>query len=201
MVKKQKICRRLGTAVFEQCAGEKAARQTGKQQRRGKRPRPLSEYGQQMLEKQRARFTYGLRERQFSNAVHEAARNPSTKPAEYLYRILESRLDNVVYRLGLATTRAAARQIVAHGHIMVNGRKMDIPSYRVSPGDEVRVKDVSRDKGMFLGVAERLEEYTPPAWLKLDRTYMAGRVESAPTLDTYTDALFNLTAVLEFYSR
>ena len=203
---KFKICRRLGGAVFSKCesprflAASEAKQRGGRGTGRGKKGgRAMSEYGTQLLDKQRARFTYNVRERQFARYVREAALKKGVNPADYLYRTLESRLDNVVFRLGLAKSRALARQMVSHGHIVVNGRKVTIPSAGVRPGDTVGVRKESKGKTLFADTALRLKEYTPPKWLTLDETGQEGTVKSPPT--AVGGEAVDLTSVLEFYGR
>ena len=144
-----KACRRLGVSV---CGREKCAVKRkpyppgihGKSFRRG-----ISEYGTQLREKQKIRLTYGLRERQFKNLVTNAFAQKSVSAPDAILRSLEMRLDNVAYRLGLAPTRGASRQLVGHGHLFVNGIRVTIPSYIVSVGDEIKIRPQSATKGLF----------------------------------------------------
>ncbi len=158
----------------------------------------LSEFGQQLREKQKAKYTYGLLERQFANLYRKADRK-SGVTGENLMRMLERRLDNVVFRLGLASTRAQARQLVNHGHVLVGGAKVDIPSYQVSEGEEVSFaagyrkqfeQDLDKDT---LGQAV-------PDWLSLNKSKLTGNVVALPTrLDI--DASINEQLIVEYYSR
>ncbi|MBI3019859.1 MAG: 30S ribosomal protein S4 [Parcubacteria group bacterium] len=200
---KYKICRRLGGAVFPQCENPRFAAAHAPKQRGGQKKggRAASEYGTQLLDKQRVRFTYNLRERQFARYVREAAEKKGISPAEYLFRILESRLDNAVYRLGFAKSRAAARQMVSHGHITVDGKKVTIPSFGVRPGNIIRIRDGSKNKTLFGDVAVRLKDYTAPTWLVLDEKKTEGKVKDMPVPDTAAGDIGNLTSVLEFYGR
>ena len=125
-----KICKRLGNGVFEKCQTQKFTLSESRRSFQGRRPRQISDYGKQLLEKQRVRFTYGITEQQFVNYVNSATKKEGDAAATLL-STLERRLDNVVYRLGLAPTRRAARQMVVHGHILVNGKKAAIPSHVV----------------------------------------------------------------------
>ena len=198
--KQYKIARRLGVRVFPKTENPKFA--VGKKVIRArKHMRPMSEYGLQMLEKQKARYYYGLRERQFSNYVARATERKDVNPVEFLYRMLESRLDNCVYRLGIAKTRALGRQMISHGHITVNGKKVTIPSYMVTKSDVVSVRKESKNKKLFEGAAERLKDHTAPSWLTLDLKNLEGTVVTVPSVEDYSGALFNLTSVIEFYSR
>lgn len=199
---KYKICKRLGNGVFEKCQTQKfTLSEARKANVRGsrRRPRSLSDYGRQLLEKQKVRFTYGVSERQLSRYA-EVAVSGQTRPADFLLSTLETRLDNVVYRLGLAPTRRSARQMVSHGHITVNGRKVTIPSYSVTKGEQLGIRDGSKEKTLFVGLADRLAEHTAPAWLSFDSNRKTAEIKGVPTLEN-TDTLLNLSAVLEYYSR
>lgn len=170
----------------------------GKSFRRG-----ISEYGTQLREKQKIRLTYELRERQFHNLVTRAFGQKSVSAPDAILRSLEMRLDNVVYRLGFAPTRAAARQLVGHGHILVNGRRVNIPSYTVSVGDEIKIRPQSSLKGLFANLEVTLKKYTAPSWLVLDREYTMGNVVSYPPAEMLNELSkgFNISAVIEYYSR
>src|SRR5918912_2138235 len=164
-----RICRRAGRKLFlkgERCFGPKCAVErrafppgSGATARRRKQ----SEYGLQLREKQKARYIYGVLERQFRKHFAEAERRPGVT-GENLLRILETRLDNVVYRLGFADSRPQARQLVTHGHFDLNGRKTDIPSAMVREGDVIRVRQSSRENEYFLAAAGELTESTVPRW-------------------------------------
>ena len=197
---KYKIARRLGASIFEKTQTQKFALSESRKGRRrtGKRPRALSEYGRQLIEKQKVRYTYLLREGQFSRYVNKALSSQGSNNAELLYKMLESRLDNAVYRLGFANTRGLARQLVSHGHMTVNGRKVTIPSYRLSKGDKAAVRMESRNKSVFSGLAERLKDHNPPAWLRLDG--FQGEVVGEPKAEA-GELQFDLTSVIEYYSR
>ena len=194
---KYKICRRLNAPVFEKCQTQKFVMSEGKHGR-GKRPKQLSEYGLQMLEKQKIRFTYGVSEKQFSNYVKKATAKKGVNSALALQEMLETRLDNVVYRMGLAHTRTLARQMVSHGHFTVNGKRMTIASHSVRPGDTITVRDGSRAKALFNDLEKRMQNYSRPNWLSFDPKTMSGKVVSAPKVD---DAFLDFPAVLEFYTR
>jgi small subunit ribosomal protein S4 len=170
----------------------------------GGRPVPrgrsrVSERGLQLREKQKLRFSYGVLERQFRRFFVEAKRSPSAT-GENLLILLERRLDNVIYRLGFADSRAQARQIVRHGHIMVNGRKADIPSLLVKSGDVVKWREASTKTEYYKRVAEEIEEKFIPNWLSLDKESMTGRVLNLPGKDDI-EAGFNVKAIVEYYSR
>lgn len=193
---KYKVCRRLGSSVFTKCQTEKYSLS---EERRApvRRRRSRSNYATQLLEKQRARFTYGVSEKQFSRYVKEAI-NDSGSPAVNLYERLEERLDNVVFRLGYAQSRRMARQLVSHGHFHVNGKKLTIPSHRVKIQDVITLKERSRDS-LF---ATRESAVTQqPDWLETDQKSTFDHVvKSAPRYEA-TNEHFDLTKVVEFYSR
>lgn len=196
---KYKICRRVGEKVFPKCQTTKfsisgSPKEFGVFGRRS-RSRSGSEYGSQLLEKQKARYTYGVNERQFAIYVQRHRRQES------LYRALESRLDNVVFRLGLTLSRAAARQAITHGHIMVNGRRVNIPSCAVRLGDKIGIRPSSRAKGLFRDLAERLKDYQPPTWLSPAAGAAGeGAVQAAPAIGE-TEMNVNFGAIIDFYSR
>jgi small subunit ribosomal protein S4 len=196
---KYKIARRLGAGVFDKCQTPKFAASVARKTKTStKRPKPLSEYGQQLIEKQKIRFSYGITERQLSNYVKEASANKGTSIQEKLFETLESRLDNVIYRLGLAHTRRFARQMISHGHFVVNGVRTTVPSYRIKIGDIVTVRGGSKASPMFANVAEKMKSYKHPAWLTLDQEKIEGSVTGKPK---NTEGFLNLGSVLEFYSR
>lgn len=201
---KYKICKRLGSGIFEKCQTHRYAMsesRSSKTRGRGRGGRARSDFGNQLLEKQRARFTYGLSERQFARYAKEASLEKRLAPIEALYRRMESRLDNVVYRLGLASTRRQARQLVSHGHITVNGRKTTIPSCEVKPGQQIGVRVVSLERTYFknMEIAENLFENIP-SWLSFDRKQHIGMVIAMPVLDR-AEMPFDLGVAMEFYSR
>ena len=164
-----------------------------------KRQGRLSEYGSQLKEKQIARLTYGIMERQFAN-YYKAAIKQKGNTGEKLQQLLEMRLDNVIYRLGFAKTRRQARQMVSHGFFLVNGVKADIPSYQVKPKDEITVKDSKQDSKLFVDFEKRLEKFTPPVWLALDLKKKAGKVINKPGSDDI-EQTFNPRLIVEYYSR
>src|SRR3989344_3151671 len=196
-----KIAKRLGATVFEKAQTQKfaiSAERSAKNKRRGRGRQ--SEYGKQMLEKQKVRVTYGLTERQFRNYVRKALAAHSAQPSDRLHELLELRLDNVIWRLGLASTRRAARQMVAHGHVMVGGKKMRVPSHTLSVGDEISVREGSKEHGVLVGFAERFHESPLPSWLSWDPKAMTGSVKERPT-SASADSAGDLVAVLSFYTR
>ncbi len=161
--------------------------------------RRVSDRGLQLLEKQKARYTYGVLERQFRRFFAEAGRRPGTT-GENLLQLLERRLDNVVYRLGFATSRAQARQIVRHGFFTLNGRKTDIPSCLVKPGDVITWKEGSDRTEYYKQMVQERGDKTAPNWLSLDPQNLIARVLSLPTTDEIA-AKFDVKAIVEYYSR
>lgn len=194
---KFKICRRLGPGVYDKCQTTKFSTST-KGSATGRRPKALSEYGTQLIEKQKVRFSYGVSERQLSNYVKKATHIKGAGTAEKFYEELESRLDNVIYRLGLGASRRAARQMVSHGHFIVNDKKVTIPSYVVNPGDTIKIREGSKGSKLFQDLAIRLKDYTTPNWLSFDVNKIEGKVLSKPK---NTESFLDLNVVLEFYSR
>lgn len=199
-----RIDRKLGVVV----SGKKGAPKTlsrrnfppGQHGRIKGRRRKLTEYGVRLLEKQKLKFLYGgLREKQFKRYFDEASRSKGNT-GQVLLQLLERRLDNVVYRLGFACTRRQARQWVAHGHFLVNGKKVDIPSYRVEPGDIIEVKATSRDVPQLLENLQNIDPRSIPSWLELDKENFRGKVIDLPR-DVQLEVPVNLQYIIEFYSR
>ena len=195
---KFKICKRLGAGVYDKCQTSKFSAPSGKFGPGSRRPKALSEYGTQLIEKQKIRFSYGINERQLSNYVKKASHIKGAGTAEKFYEALESRLDNAIYRMGLCNSRRAARQMVSHGHFIVNDHKVTIPSFEVKVGDVIKIREGSKNKKIFADLAGRLNDYNPPAWISFDLNKMEGKVLAKPkNVETFLD----LNAVLEFYSR
>jgi len=159
--------------------------------------RKMSDYGLQLREKQRAKFIYGVLEKQFENTFVKASKKPG-KTGENLLIMLEERLDNVVYRMGLCTTRREARQLVSHGHYTVNGKKVNIPSYQVKPGDVIKVKEKSMNSPKFKEIREM--EVGIPAWLSVDRDKLEGKVLADPTREQI-DTPIEEQLIVELYSK
>lgn len=196
-----KIAKRLGVSVFEKAQTQKFALSADRsaKNKRGGRGR-TSEYGKQMLEKQKVRVTYGLPERQFRNYVHKALAVHNARPTDRLHELLELRLDNVVWRLGLASTRRAARQMVAHGHVLVEGKKIRVPSHALDVNDRLAIREGSKTHGVLLGFSERFMERPLPSWLSWNPKTMEGSVMGRPTVAS-ADPAGDLTTVLSFYTR
>lgn len=199
---KYKICKRLGASVFEKCQTQKfqlAEARSPRKLSRGKRGGG-SDFGAQLLEKQKGRFTYGLSESQFSRYVHEAMEKKGKDSTQSLMSRLESRLDNVVFRAGFVKTRRAARQLVSHGHVTLNGRRMNIPSHAVALNDVVAIRQESRTSPLFATRAEAAAETKAPAWLTLEDGGFAAKIIAIPQV-AETEAPFNPATIIQFYSR
>ncbi|MEJ5309280.1 MAG: 30S ribosomal protein S4 [Anaerolineae bacterium] len=203
-----KQCRREGMKLYlkgdkcytEKCPFDERAYPPGQHGKESAfRRRKLSDYAMQLREKQKARRIYGVLERQFRRYYQEAQRRPGLT-GENLLTLLESRLDNIVYRLGLADSRAQARQLVQHGHFTVNGRKTNIPSFLVRPNDVVGVRPESRRAKYFKERKDLLGKRAVPAWLSFDEETMDGRVLVLPTRQEI-DVPVQEQLIVEFYSR
>ncbi len=203
-----RLCRREGQKLFlkgDRCLSPKCAIETrsfppGIHGRRASFRRKTSDFGLQLREKQKARRVYGIMEKQFRRYFKEASRRKGLTGV-VLLSILESRLDNTVYRLGFADSRAQARQLVIHGHFDVNGRKTDIPSFQVSPGDVISVRDRSRANAYFKERAQAMQgTVTVPAWLNLNVADMKGSVVAEPRREDVEIPL-NEQLIVEYYSR
>jgi small subunit ribosomal protein S4 len=198
-----RLCRREGTKLFlkadrcytEKCAVDKRAYGPGEH---GQGRKKASEYGIQLREKQKARRIYGVLEKQFRKYFAEAERQPGVT-GENLIRLLERRLDNVIYRLGFAGSRPQARQLVLHGHITINGAKVDIPSYLVNPGDVIAVKNKSQSSPVFQA-AKEAGKSSVPSWLESDLEALQARVVSMPSSEDL-DVPIQAHLIVELYSR
>ncbi len=188
-----KRCRSLGLTPAFLGISKESHRQTKRANRK------KSEYGIQLTEKQKAKFIYGLLEKQF-RGYYDRAKKMEGITGENLLILLERRIDNVVFRLGLANTRRQARQIVRHGHIAVNGKRLDIPSALVKAGDVISVMEGSRSKEYFKGMAETLAGKTVPAWLIQDAENLGGKVDRYPTREEI-DVPIEEHLIVELYSK
>jgi len=168
--------------------------------KRGRRRSQKTEYGEQLLAKQRVKLTYGVLEKQFARYVSEARERDRLNPVANLFTRLETRLDNVVFRTGLAPSRAAARQMVGHGHIVVNGHKVSTPSYNVEMGDTIELHNSSKQKTQFQEISQRLKNNKAPVWLQVNNEKVLAMIASIPTNHKEEPSL-NFEAVLELYSR
>jgi len=201
-----RLCRYLGEKLMlkgvrcatHKCPLEKRNVSPGRSPKTRTRRR-ISDRGLQLREKQKVRFSYGVLERQFRRFFAEAVRAPGAT-AENLLVLMERRLDNIVYRLGFADSRAQARQIVQHGHILVNGHRVDIPSYLVKSGDSITWREGSIKTGYYKRLIEEIKGKIIPGWLSLNEERMAGNVVALPSKDDI-DSKFDGKAVVEYYSR
>jgi small subunit ribosomal protein S4 len=199
-----RLCRREGMKLFlkgsrcytKKCAFERRPTPPGQH---GVRRRKMGEFGVQLREKQKVRRVYGVHERQFRNYFRVAATH-SGVTGEYLLRSLELRLDNAVYRMGFASSRAQARQLVGHGHFAVNGRPTDVPSYQLKPGDRVEVRESRASREPFKLAKETLRSHQAPDWISVDAAKLAGTIVEAPRRDQMPQDL-NEQLVVEYYSR
>ena len=161
------------------------------------RGRQISDYGKQLLEKQKLRYTYGLKEKQLSGYVTQALSSAQETAGE-LFSLLERRLDSVVYRAGLASTRRQARQMVSHGHFTHNGRRVTIPSLAVKPGDLLGVREGSVSSALFTNLPGRLKDHRPPEWLERDLGSLEVSIQALPETSLYE---FDLKKIIEYYTR
>ena len=200
---REKKERSLGTKLFlkaHRCNSPKCVHV-----RRATRPgihgkdfkRALSEYGQQLKEKQKIRFTYGVRESQMEKIFEKASKNPGAT-GEMMLSILERRLDNTVYRLGFADSRSVGRQLVSHGHIIVNSRRVTAPSYQVKVGDSITIRPQSKEHPLLQNLSEKLAKYEPPVWLSLDSAKLEGKITANPKDLNDT---FDVNQVVDYYSK
>jgi small subunit ribosomal protein S4 len=194
-----KKARYLGTPVFRKTQTQKYAMCAQRKQKSPKRRGGKSEYGRQLLEKQKARYSYGVSGGQFTNYVRKALKAEGDN-AKNLIRLLESRLDNVVVRAGFAPTRSAARQMVSHGHIVVGGKIVTVPSYSVEVGDTIAIREGSKKKALFAKLDEELASVKTPVWLVVDPAKKEIKVNGEPAAEA-SDLLFDVRSVLEFYTR
>ncbi|MDO8436505.1 MAG: 30S ribosomal protein S4 [bacterium] len=207
---KCKICRRAGTKLFlkgEKCLSSKCSLvrkpyPPGQKSKKRGGPRGGSEYGKELREKQKLQNWYNLREKQFRKYVKMAlgSRHKVEDAEALLIKFLESRLDNVIFRLGFTASRVAARRFVSHRHFLVNGKILNIPSYSVKKGDKISLSQKSIKKSAFKNLAVTLKKYSPPSWLKLEAEKFEGQVIKEPTLDEALPPA-ELSLIFEFYSR
>jgi small subunit ribosomal protein S4 len=204
-----KICRREGEKLFlkgprcfsDKCAFDRRGYAPGQHGKDAqfKRQR-ISDYARQLREKQKARRVYGVMEAQF-HRYYEAALRKRGLTGLNLLQMLESRLDNVVFRMGFAESRAKARSLVTHGHFNVNGRRTDVPSFVLRPGDTIEVRAGSRNRTYFKGLAEAAESRTAPTWINRDLQSLSGNMAKLPERHELSDIRLNEQLIVEFYSR
>ncbi|HQF57194.1 MAG TPA: 30S ribosomal protein S4 [Candidatus Magasanikbacteria bacterium] len=198
---KNKIARRFGVNLGLKSEATKVARRLG--QMPGvhgpkKRAKGGSSYSKQLIEKQKAKFIYGIREAQFSRYVKEASSMKGDSGVN-LQTILETRLDNVIYRMGFALTRAQARQMVNHGMFTVNGKNLNIPSHIVKVGDVIAVRDKKLKKSLFLDLEEKLTKVQLPSWISVDPKTKSGKILNLPTEQDF-DKIFDVKLIIEYFS-
>ena len=190
-----KKCRALGIEPAFLGVEKKESKKHG-----ASRPRKMSEYGMQLKEKQKAKFIYGVLEKPFRNYFVKAQKLKYGTTGENLMILLETRLDNVLFRMGYARTRDEAKQIISHRSINVNGKTVNIPSYRVSVGDEIEVKDSAKSSPRFKEIIERTDVIAVPEWLSADHDKLSGKVNAIPTAEQI-DVPVNAVAIVELYSK
>jgi small subunit ribosomal protein S4 len=200
-----KLCRREGGKLYlkgERCFTEKCAvtRRPYPPGQHGQGRIKLSEYGLRLREKQKMRRIYGLLERQFA-AYYTHASHLKGPTGEEMLGLIERRLDNVVYRLGFAVSRRQGRQLARHGHILINGKRVDIPSYRVSPGDKVEVRGESREVAYVAAALKAAEARPTPGWVEVDKANFVGTIKSMPLRDELNEPSVREQYVVEYYSR
>ncbi len=199
-----KLCRREGTKLFlkgDRCLSDKCAisRRNTAPGQHGAQNKKLKEYGMQLREKQKAKRIYGVPEKQF-RTYYEKANRTEGQTGENLLVLLECRLDNAVYKMGMAENRHDARQLVLHGHFTLNGKKVTIPSIIVKPGDVIAVKEASRSSAKIKGLIEALETKTAPKWLDVDKTNVTAKVIAKPARDD-VEFPFEEHLIVELYSK
>jgi len=202
---KCKKCRRAGQKLFlkgDRCFSQKCAmiRKPYAPGAHGKnRRRRISEYGQQLIEKQKVRHSYGVSESQFKKYYKEIIGQKGNKE-ELLIQKLEIRLDNAVFRLGWASSRRLARQMVSHGHILVNRRKVNIPSCQIKKGDLIQIKEKSKKSALFENLKTSLKKYEVPVWLALDKQKLEAKVQGLPKLEEIGQ-VGEISMIIEYYSK
>ena len=198
---KYKVARKLGPAIYDKTQTQKFALRAARRNPTAKKnSRQKTDYGLQLLEKQRAKATYGLSEKKMVNYVNDISRLKGVNTNDKLVEALERRLDNVVYRLGLANSRQFSRQMVSHGHIRVNGKRVTIPSFAVSLGDKISIKEGSLKSKMYEGLEEKMKSYNFPSWLNYDPAKKVFLIQGMPKLAP-TEIMFNVAAIFQYYNR
>lgn len=194
---KYKIARRLGAPVFEKTQTQKFALRSEKKKKEGGRPK--TDFGIQLNEKQKARFFYGITEKQFSKYV-KMALSQKGSPVKNLLQLLEKRLDNVVYRAQIISTHSGARQAVSHGHFLVNSKRVFVPSFSVGKEDIISIREGSKNSKLFVDLESKLEQASIPSWIDLDLKKKEFRIKDGATIDN-ENLLFDLSKVIEYYQR
>ncbi|HDL74793.1 MAG TPA: 30S ribosomal protein S4 [bacterium] len=205
---KCKICRRMGVKLFlkgEKCFSPKCPmikKPYPPGLKRKKRPSQLSEYGKELKEKQKLKNWYNLRERQFKKYVKEVLdkKGKVENAPLFLIKVLESRFDNVIFRLGIASSRNQARQFVNHGHFLINGKPVNIPSYQLKKGDKISISPFSQKKVIFQNLSENLKKQQFPLWLKFDLKKLEAEIVGSSTLEEAAPPS-EISSIFEYYSR
>jgi len=209
---KCKICRRLGVKLFlkgEKCLSSKCPmvkKPYPPGLKRKRKVKALSEYGKELKEKQKLKNWYNLKEKQFRKYVKESlgkrgsGRLQGEDASALLIKALESRLDNVVFRLGFASSRRSARQLISHRYFLVNGKVINIPSFLVKKGDKIKIRPTFAKKTIFKSLPTALKKYTTPSWLELDIKKLEGKVKAAPILEEVAPPV-EISSIFEYYSR
>ncbi len=200
-----KLCRREGTKLYlkgERCFSDKCAvsRRPYAPGQHGQARVKLSEYALRLREKQKTRRIYGILEMQFQQYYVDAS-GLKGRTGEEMLGLLERRLDNVIHRMGFASTRAQGRQRVRHNHVLVNGKRVNIPSYQVKPNDKIEIREESRKIGLVLAAVEASDNRPRPSWLEVGKANFTGVVKSRPIRDELNDPTFREQYVVEYYSR
>jgi small subunit ribosomal protein S4 len=197
---KYKIARRLGAPIFEKTQTQKFSVRAEKKNKNKGFSKAKSEYGLQHAEKQKARMFYGVSEKQFSNYVKKVMLKKASKAVNSLYELLEMRLDNAVSKIGFSATKRSARQMITHGHILVNGKKVKVPSYNLKIGDKISIREGSKDSGLFKNFEENFKNVTVPQWISFDMKTKTAEIKELPKVDN-SALMFDLNSVIGFYSR
>lgn len=197
---KYKIARRLKASVFEKTQTQKFALRQDRKGGKKSFSKPKSDFGNQLNEKQKARMFYCVAEKQFAKYVKQALAKAGDSPKTNLLRTLEQRLDNVVWRAGILPTHLAARQAVAHGHFLVNGKKVYVPSFQVKEGDKISVREGSKNSKLFNDLENKMVETKSPEWLTWDAKTKELSVKKV-TFGDKSELMFNLDQVIEYYQR
>ena len=200
-----KLCRREGMKLYlkgERCFTEKCAiaRRPYPPGQHGQGRIKLSEYGLRLREKQKMRRIYGLLERQFSGYYAQAS-GMKGRTGEEMLGIIERRLDNVVHRMGFAVSRPQARQLVRHSHVLVNGKRLNIPSYRVNVNDKIEIREKSKKIAFVAAALAQAESKTPPTWIDVDKDGLSGTIKGMPVRDELNEPMIREQYVVEYYSR
>jgi small subunit ribosomal protein S4 len=197
---KYKIARRLGAAVFEKTQTAKFTLSEQKKNKYKGFRRNRSNYGLQLIEKQRVKYTYGLTDKQLTNYIKSVIQSGSKNPAEDLFKKLETRLDSIVLRSGMAKTRYQARQAVSHGHFQVNGKKSTVPSMQIKESDDIVLRESKQSSQLYLGYADYFKDVTIPTWIIADPKKFSLKLKGEPKYNP-TELAFDLLEVIQFFKR